>query len=389
MNKIKLTKEQARNYLCNYHFINSKEEPKDILEVFDRLQSIQYDPLDVVGKNTDLVLQARLSGYRKGDINKTLYEDRLLVDGWDKQMCVYKTSDFNKLTYIREARSRSAINILRHRLQIEALDYIDQVLEILKEGPKFSSEVRIGESLKHSWGHTKPSSATFDYLFHQGRVGVRSRRNTQKQFDLIENLIPNINYLDNEFNSETEFSNYYLLRRIKSLGLVTLKSGVHFSGPFIDKKTNRTKIFKHLIDNNKIIECEIEGLSNKYYILPEYEQYINDTSDKVSFIAPLDNFIWDRDLIEDLFDYNYRWEVYTPVIKRQYGYYVLPMIYKNKFIGRIEFNQQRNNDELTIKNVFFEENVRITKVIEKNINQALKRFSKYLNANDYERFIKE
>ncbi len=379
MEPIHITKQEARDIMCRYHFINTDDNLKGldgIKQVFTRLKSIQYDPLDVVGRNSDLVLQARVKNYKRNQINELLYKERYLIDGWDKMMGIYQTSDFPYMEKIRVHRSEIAVNILKHRLQIDALEYQNVVLDILKEEPKFSSEISIGESTKHRWGHTKPSSATLDYLFHRGKIGIRKRRSTQKQYDLIENLISNTTPYT--FDSEEAFVQYYLLRRIKTMGLVSNKNGVHFSGLHIDKKTVRSKYFKNLIEDCLIVPVKIDSLPGEYYILKDALQLENEVVDKVTFLAPLDNMIWDRELMKKVFEFEYTWEVYTPVVKRKYGYYVLPMIYKSNFIGRIEFQKHRNNEELEIKKIWYEDSVTITKSLENKVNAAIKRFSKYI-----------
>ncbi len=96
---IKLTIKEAREYLVKYHMINTDDNlssKEGILHVFDKIQSIQVDPLDVVGRNVDLVLQSRIKNYKKYYIEELLYKDKTIIDGWDKQMCIYKTEDYPK-----------------------------------------------------------------------------------------------------------------------------------------------------------------------------------------------------------------------------------------------------------------------------------------------------
>ena len=182
MNEIKMTKKEARDFMVGYHLINIKNQPvgkMGVIDVFNKIKSIQYDPLNVVGRNSDLVLQSRVKKYKKSYLEDLLYKSRELVDGWDKQMCIYQTKDIPMFRRIRDERGQGAIHSLKYRLQIEALDYIDDVLDYIKvHGPSYSSAIKIGETEKHKWGHTKPSSATLDYLFHIGKGFYCLCRNT-------------------------------------------------------------------------------------------------------------------------------------------------------------------------------------------------------------------
>ena len=384
---VQLSKQQAKTFLLNYHFINSTYQPtgkKGIVEVFKRIQSIQYDPLDVVGKNIDLVLQSRISGYKKGYINKLLYEDRILIDGWDKQMCVFQTKDFPSMHPIRSHHSEASRQSILKHVKFDVLDYSNQLLEILSnEGPKYSTELSKGASKKYFWGNTKPSNLTLDYLFHKGVIGISNRKNTQKQYDLIENLIEPENLQHQQYANEEEFIEYYLYRRIQSLGLFSNRSSEFFLSTKLRNKTVRTMYIELLIRKNLIRKCRVEGLKDALYIPSNYIEYDTKIPQKTSFLAPLDNLIWDRELVLQLFDYKYRWEVYTTSSKRVYGYYVLPIVFGIEFIGRIEFQLHRTTDPLEVRNIWYEPGFIDSTVFQHSLQKALHEFSIYLGASTY------
>jgi uncharacterized protein YcaQ len=371
-----LTKEEAKNLLVRYHMINTNDNlngKEGIIKVMDRLQSIQQDPLDVVGRNIDLVMQSRVKDYTRDGLKPLLYEDRLLIDGWDKMMAVYQSKDFLRFAEVRKIMAEEHIRVLEYRNQLDALKMTDQILDELKEGPKFANEIHIGGTQKNKWGQSKLSTAALDYLFFRGDIGVCDKKNNLKKYDIIDNLIDKSN-LNEPFKSKAGFIEYFLLRRIKALGICRNKNGVHLAGPYIYKKNIREPYFKELLDKKLIEEIEIEGIKDTCYIPVEANQLQNQIIDQIAFIAPLDNMMWDRDLIENLFDFKYRWEVYTPVVKREYGYYVLPILYRNDFIGRIEFKTHRGDEKLEIINIWMDENSQAKSLLK----QAIKRFETYL-----------
>lgn len=96
------------------------------------------------------------------------------------------------------------------------------------------------------------------------------------------------------------------------------------------------------------------------------------------FLAPLDNLLWDRTLIKQVFQFDYSWEVYTPVDKRKYGYYVLPVLYGNRFVARFEPEMYRGEKELNIKQWWWEERVSITDEMIFELKKAFVDFCKYL-----------
>jgi uncharacterized protein YcaQ len=99
----------------------------------------------------------------------------------------------------------------------------------------------------------------------------------------------------------------------------------------------------------------------------------------MAFLAPLDNLMWDRRLLEELFDFYYRWEVYTPPSKREYGYYVLPVLYGDRFVARFEPVRQKKSGSLTIKNWWWESGANLTGEMCTALEESLERFSIYLN----------
>lgn len=382
MHTVTMTIEEARSFLVSYHMINTKNQPKNkqgVMEVFQKLQSVQYDPLDVVGKNSDLVLQARIQNYRKKYLQEVLYQDRDLIDGWDKMMCIYPTVDFPYFSYVRNHRGNDAIRTLEYRASIDALEFKEEIInEIKNNGPKYSSEINLGEKKELKWGHLKPSSATLDYLFHTGELGIRTKRNTQKQYDLMENLIGDLANMTNPLKTSQDFLEWYLLRRVSSLGMTSFKSGVMWSGYLIEVKEERMKCVETLYQSGILTKVIVDGISDPLYVKTDSLTTPNEIKKSVTFIAPLDNLIWDRQLVKDLFGFDYTWEVYTPLSKRKYGYYVLPILYGNRFVGRIEFEQHRNSDPLAIKNVWYEQDFKKTKAFETAFAKALDQFRAYL-----------
>ncbi|PAT01894.1 hypothetical protein CI105_03285 [Candidatus Izimaplasma bacterium ZiA1] len=378
------TKKEVRDLMVSYHMININsffDGKTGVIEVFDKLKSIQYDPLNCVSRNSDLVLQARVNNYKENHLYELLYVDKLLIDGWDKQMSIYKASDFPNFIRIRQARTIGAKNTLNYRGVSEALEHQDFILDEIKtKGPLYSKDFNIKKAQKDRWGSSKISSHTLDYLFHSGKLGINNKNGVLKQFDLMENIVGELIEQPPTYKNDDEFIKWYLLRRIKSLGVFQNKSSVAFCGPLIDSKKTRDRYFQELEEKNQIMKFYIEDDNKEYYM---YKGVLDNNAkiiDKVSFLAPLDNLLWDRDLVSKIFNFDYRWEVYTPKIKRKYGYYVLPVISGSRIIGRIEFENYQTNNELKIIGFWWEENIDDKDKQIQLISIALETFKEYLNA---------
>jgi hypothetical protein len=115
-----------------------------------------------------------------------------------------------------------------------------------------------------------------------------------------------------------------------------------------------------LVESGALRAVEVEGLKGPRY-LPAEEWPLLEAAENggpppaVTFLAPLDPFVWDRGLLRDLFGFDYLWEVYVPAAKRRWGYYVLPMLFGDRLVGRIEPRRDRSSPDLRILNVWFQD----------------------------------
>ena len=132
--QMKISKEEARAFLVAYQGLtdsSSSMGANGILEFIKKVGCIQYDPLNIIGRNTDLVLQSRVMDYKPEMLEQLLYKDRLLIDGWDKMMSIYSREDWPYFSYIRERNGVGTVSILHHRKAEEALNYTDVVMEYI------------------------------------------------------------------------------------------------------------------------------------------------------------------------------------------------------------------------------------------------------------------
>lgn len=386
-NKISLN--EARKFLITYHGLNhyaNNEGENSVLEYFKKVGCIQYDPLNVVGRNADLVLQSRIKNYKSSILNDLLYEKRALIDGWDKMMAIYLQSDWPYFSRVRKECGKDLKGVLTHRNASKALEYLEEVKNIVIEsGPLQSNKIDIGSNNPGSWGHRKLSSATLDYLYTIGEIGVYKKINTQKVYDIIENLLPS-DLLNQEepFELDEMFYEWYVKRRIGSIGMLWSRNGSAWLGHFISNSKIRNNAIKALIEKEEIKEIYVDDIKYPFYIRNEDLNLLNEIADsdkkEMKFLAPLDNLLWDRTMIKSIFDFDYSWEVYVPVPKRKYGYYVLPVLYNNRFVARFEPELYRGEKELRIKEWWWEEDIEVTEELISALKEAFDQFCKYLGA---------
>ena len=392
-----VTKDDLCSYLIHYHSLDSFDNlsgENGVKSVFKRIGSVQYDPLNVAGSNPNLVLQSRIKGYNADILDKLLYKDRFLVDAWDKEMSIYKTEDWPCFKRIRVSKNETYKRMLAWRGQSDVLSYTKYILKELKNrGPLGSRDIDVGKCTSNRWGHKKAAGAALDYLFSIGKVGIYERKKAIRIYDLIENLFPSeILKAKEPFGSKREFYEWYFLRRIGSIGIHWLRNGLGWNGHFINDSKTRKEMFNFLEKKGSIIKLTVPQINENFYIRrqdidllykkPEYDNHVR-------ILAPLDNMLWDRLMVYKFFGFQYTWEVYVPAEKRKYGYYVLPVLYQNRLIARMEPVKQEIGKPFSIKNWWWEDGVSANSKMKIAIKNGIKVFSEYLRADGIDKYSLE
>ena len=338
---------------------------------------IQYDPIDVCGRNADLVLQSRVAGYRGKMLNSLLYEKRQIIDYWDKNMAIFPVEDWPCFSRTRTEYSQD---------WVRSYDMVEKeapaIREMLKkQGPSFSDDFDARHKVDWYWSETTASRAVLEALYFRGELCVHHKRGTQKAYDFAENCIPGeILHAPDPYPDDMEHGVWRLKRRIGGVGMLWNKASDAYLG-LTDRKTEcRKAMFELLAARKEITPVLVEGIREPLFILTDDEALLNQAVSQEEFLprtqvlAPLDNMLWDRKLLETLFDFYYRWEIYTPKEQRQYGYYVLPVLQGEEMVGRIELETDRKQNALLVKGYWPEKGKKPDK---RALNRCLKEFAAF------------
>ena len=386
-----ITKEQARQFILAkqgligaYRFIGKS----GAYEYVRQAGCIQYDPVDVCGKNAELTLQSRVKGFKKTMLRDLLYKDRLLVDYADKELSIWPTEDW---PYFSSYRERS----LELGETFEGLeDFKEQAVAYIdKNGPVCSDTLPIeGEIFWHSsmhwsgnWHKLSPAArSVLEQLYTDGELIIHHKQGSRKYYDLARKCIPSsILDAENPCRDEESFTAWRVLRRIGAVGLLWDKNSTAFLG--IDLNAARRKVMlERLTEEGKILSVNVEGIKTPFYYLSGDEELMQavidgkaDLKPRMSFIAPLDPIMWDKSLVQTLWDFKYSWEIYTPAVKRKYGYYTLPILFGDRFVGRIDTAADRKEGILRVKGLWWEPGVRKTKKLQAALDKTLNNFCRF------------
>lgn len=394
-----ITKSQARQFILAKQGLLGSRRFSGKAGAYDYIRQagcIQYDPVDVCGKNAELTLQSRVKGFQKSMLEDLLYRDRLLVDYADKELSIWPAEDWPRFAPFRErSRAHGAAFPGFAQLEQEALSYIRS------EGPVSSDTLPLdGEVFWHSsmhwsgnWhGKSKAARSVLEQLYTDGTLIIHHKSGSRKFYDLAErHLEARLLAAPSPCEDEDAFRRWRILRRIGAVGLLWNKNSPAFLGIPMNADQRR-QAFSALEASGAVLPIRIEGSKTLFYYRAEDEPLMQevlagslDRKPRLEFLAPLDPLLWDKAMIASLWDFSYAWEIYTPAEKRKYGAYTLPILWGESFIGRIDMAADRRDRVLRVKKIWYEPGIRLTKTIGSALDRSLIRFARFNGCTTVER----
>jgi uncharacterized protein YcaQ len=354
---VKVTAEAARRFLVARHFLAPARSLAGgldgVLEVFRKFGSIQFDPIAVAGRNHDLVLHARVAGYEPVWCD-ALYERREIFEATNKALSFVPTSEF---PWFRHVMGRKG-----HRFHAAALAenaaVAERVLERIRpEGPLSSLDFERETGPTKDWFGTPENAvrAVLEAYTVTGVIGLARRDGNLRYYDLLERLLPAA-LLAQEV-PEREQLLHKLLSRYRAHGLLG-PSGAGGTFARIAEPNARNELRKELVELGALVPVEVEGVRGKRLVHAEELALLKappEPTRSVAFIAPFDSLLWDTALLSSLFAFDYVWEGFFPSAKRRWGYYVLPIVFGDRFVGRIEPRIDRDRARVEVLNVWWED----------------------------------
>jgi uncharacterized protein YcaQ len=339
---VRVTAEAARRFLVARHMLapaRSLEGGQDgVLEVFGRLGSVQFDPLSVAGRNHDLVLHARVADYEPA-LGDSLYGSAVF-EAHNKGLSLVPIRDY---PWFRGTWSRQARRTLDENREVAA-----QVLERFSaEGPLSVADFgrRKGETTDWFGIPTNAVRAVLEAYSITGVLGLSHRDGNRRYYDLLERLLP-ADVVAREVSLEEQLR-FKMLSRFRAHGLLGVGGGGDIFGGLGPAKPDsralgypgRTNLREALIADGEIVPVDVEGVRGKRFVLRDEVDLLGsppEPAPTVAFLPPFDALVWDRPLLGSLFGFDYVWDLFHPPEKRRFGWYVLPVLFGDRFVGRIE-----------------------------------------------------
>lgn len=339
--------------------------PDGMLDVVRDLGCLQLDPISAVARSHLLVLWSRLGKYDVADLDRLIYTDRHLFEYWAHVASIVLTEEYPIHHWrMRNYVSTDAGNPWSQRVR----DWIsenqalhDFILgELSEKGALLSRELELdGVDPKHwvssGWTSGRNVSRMLDFLWSRGSIMVAERAGVQKRWDLAERCLPE--WTPREPWETDQVVAYAAQKSLRALGVATMQ---HIKAHYTrGRYPDLPRILTELEQQGRIARVSVEGVSGTYYVhaddLPLLDRIeAGDWQPRTTLLSPFDNLICDRKRTETLWDFYFRIEIYVPADKRQFGYYVLPILHGDRLIGRIDPTFERKTKTLRVSNVYAE-----------------------------------
>jgi len=365
-----------------------KATPDQVRQEIRRLEAVQLDPVAAVERNQHLVLAARVPGYTPALLEGLLGGGQLF-EYWGHAACVFPIEDYPLFEGKRRAqRKRLGPQLAPLRSVAKAV-----LARLEREGPlparAFTGAPRIRGWWDTAGPKTKATSHALTLLMGTGQVMVARRDGIERYFDLPQRVVPPEVFRNAVGISPEDANDALLAKYMRALRVFDLSDGT-FGWRRIPAKQRRA-IVTRLIHAGIVVPLQIDGTRRPYFLLAEDVDRLRRHSDvageeahadgPVRFLPPLDNLLWRRERLADVFGFAYRWEVYVPAAQREYGYYTMPILAGDRLIGRMNPLLDRDAGRLLINLLHLEDGVRPTPRLRAALRDALEGFARLHGAS--------
>jgi len=354
--EVKVTPETARRFLVARQMLapaRSLEGRDAVMEVLRRLGSIQVDPIKVAGRNHDLMLHARIAGYEPAWCDVS-YERREIFETTNKALSLIPMSE---VPWFRWSSGRKGRRFHAAALRDNAAVAARVLERIRAEGPLSSRDFEREASPTKDWFGLPENAvrAVLEAYAVLGVIGLAWREGAVRYYDLLERLLP-AEVLAKDVPVRDQLR-HKVLSRHRAHGLLGA-GGAGGTFARIADPAERKDLHRELVELGSLVAVEIEGVRGKRFVLAEelaLFQAPPEPTTSLAFIAPFDSLLWDTALLANLFGFDYVWEGFFPPQKRRWGYYVLPIVFGDRFVGRIEPRIDRGRATVEILGLWWED----------------------------------
>ncbi len=343
---------QLRNLALSQQGLASKQKfgsgLSGTLNAIEHLGYVQIDTLSVVERAHHHVLWNRVPSYNPSLLNKLVSQQKVF-EYWFHAASYLPMRDYRyalpNMTSIRNGENpycNNADEYLMKEIQARARG----------EGPQRARDFEGASRSKRGSWNTRPVRQALDRLYMQGTLMICHRSGMQKTYDLAERCLPQ--GIDFNVPSLNEYAEYLFDTTLRAHGVFTLKQLLHLkTGKTL--KIEMLKLLEERIDAGIVVKLNDDSATSVYADIEALNKAPL-VSNTLKVLSPFDNVAIHRERLSSLFEFDYRIECYVSASKREFGYFCLPIIYGNKFVGRIDCKAHRKEKRLEVISLHIEDN---------------------------------
>ncbi len=360
-----------------------------IYKTVDLVGCVQIDTLHMVRRSQYLVLWSRLGSYDPSDLDAlTSAADRRLFEGWQHAASIIPLTEYRyQLPHQRNLREHPTNWYNRWLNETVQKEFVPQVLERVRgEGALKVSDFESDGHQGGTWWNWRPAKVALEFLFAYGELMIADRIKFQRVYDLTERVLPQ--WADMTEPTVEERDRFWVERGAKALGVCLPRH----AGDYTWMKVSRSRpIVEELVKDRILIPIMGElanGKSAELIIHRDNLSLLEQAADgalkaeRTTFLSPFDSLWWASRRDEQIWGFHQSLEAYLPAPKRVYGYFCMPILHKDRLVGRFDPKLERKTGTLRLKALYLEPGVKPDEELVKDTAAAMRDFLAFHEAKE-------
>ncbi|HTO53657.1 MAG TPA: crosslink repair DNA glycosylase YcaQ family protein [Myxococcota bacterium] len=360
-------------------------------QLIERLGFVQVDSIQRIERAHHLILGARLDHYRPELLDRLAFEKWALFEHWTHAAAYIPVALFPHWRHRfveRERRMRGA-RWFKRRLGKQPDALLEAVYgRIAREGPLRARDFeRNTKRASQGWWDWSPEKTALEVLWHSGKLAISGRDRFDKIYDLVERVFPEAHAAP--MPGREEHVDWACGAALERLGTATPTELAHFWGTVTIAEARawaKTALHRHRAVS-VLVGAKEQAKPLASLAAPDWEARVRrapPVHDELRLIAPFDPIMHDRERLTRLFAFDYMFEAFTPAPKRKYGYYVLPILEGERFVGRLDPRHDRERAAVVVEGLWWERGVRVTAARKRALGRALEKLAARVGATSVE-----
>ena len=389
---------QARRVLLNLQGLGELPQSSSarvVQTVVQRLGYVQIDSINVLERAHHLILGARLAQYRHEHFTHALEKSRGLFEHWTHDASAIPTKWFAhwKHRFARYNQRVERSTWWREQFRGDAAPILRRTLaRVRREGPLRTRDFEAPLGHKSGgWWQWHPEKAALEHLWRSGRLAIARRERFEKVYDLVERVLPQA--IEQSKSSEGAHVEWACHEAINRLGIASAREIANFFSAITHAQANawcelslrKGELVQVIVAPSTKRGVVATNKPAKFFALPNWREFAHETQvNRMILLCPFDPVVRDRARLLRLFHFDYRFEAFTPAVKRKHGYYVLPLLQGDEMVGRADLQFDRQRGALVVRGLWWMNSLGNTAKRKRQLANALDGLSQQIGADTCE-----